>query len=138
MNRIVSTIEVSGLSLRIKDADTGSDYGTIASVSWSADENNPEAVFDLGSPSTKGTIASKLVIGRYYKIQLAYIDNTAARYVGYYSTVCIVKFTTKPTVAIGNLNRYMTNSDITRYTGVYHNRTDVTEKAYHIAGNRWY
>ena len=68
MNRIVSAIEVSGLSLRIKDADTGSDYGTIASVSWSADENNPEAVFDLGSPSTKGTIASKLVIGRYYKI----------------------------------------------------------------------
>lgn len=128
MNKIVSTYEVAGLSLKIKDAETNAAYGTISTTDWTGSEENPYAVFNLGNHNSGTSVARKLEVGRYYKIQVAYID--LGDNVGYYSTIAIVKFTIEPTVSILDLNRYQTNNDISHYVGQYVNLGDVTEKAY--------
>lgn len=129
MNRTVSTLEVGGFQLRIKDANTNASLGNITTYIWNNDINNPEVSFDLGSANSKTSIAGKLNVGYYYKIQIAYIDSSMLHHVGYFSTICIVKFTKKPKVYLAHLNRYMTNTDIIDYTGVYSN-SDTSEKAY--------
>lgn len=130
MNRIVSIIEVGGLQLRIKDANTNATLGLIKSSNWTADVNNPQVMFNLGNKNNKTDIAGKLTVGSFYKIQLAYFDQTANENIGYFSTICIIKFTTKPNVSIANFSRYVTNVDTVEYTGVYNNITDTSEKAY--------
>lgn len=129
MNRTVSTLEVGGFQLRIKDANTNASLGNITTYNWNNDINSPEVVFDLGNASSKTSIAGKLNVGYYYKIQIAYIDSSMLHHAGYFSTICIVKFTNKPKVYLAHLNRYMTNTDVIDYTGVYSN-SDTSEKAY--------
>ena len=77
----------------------------------------------------------KLKPGQYYKIQIAYCDMSGTP--GYYSTIGIVKLTTKPKVTIANLSGYANEvvaSKLT-YTGVYQQYStdsdinmDVSEK----------
>ena len=128
MNKIVSLAEVSALTLKIRDADTDADYGRVNSSTWSQTIDNPTAVFNLGDPNVSTSIARHLVIGRYYKIQLAYRNYNNIE--GYYSTVAIAKFTAQPTLSLAGMDRYGTNNEITEYVGVYNNIDDTTEKAY--------
>ena len=130
MNRIVSTYEISGLSLKIRDAETDTLYGIlpIGNDDWQKDGDNSQAIFNLDRLTDGLTVKNKLRLGRFYKLQMAYIDGYGN--VGYYSTVTIAKFTYYPTVSIVGFNRQMTNTDNTTYTGVYHNLSDPTEKCY--------
>ena len=128
MNKMVSVYEVGGLSLKIKDAETDIPMGVISSTTWTQDATDPIVYFSLGSTRSASSVASKLEVGKYYKIQIAYTDEN--NYAGYYSTISIIKFTAKPTVSIANYSRYRTNVDSVQYTGVYHNYNDVTEKVY--------
>ena len=130
MNRIVSTQEVSGLSLKIRDAETDTLYGIlpIENDDWQKDGDNSQGVFNLAKLKDGETVRNKLKLGKFYKLQMAYIDGNGN--VGYYSTVTIAKFTYYPTVSIVGFNRQMTNTDNTTYTGVYHNLQDPTEKCY--------
>ena len=72
-------------------------------------------------------------IGQYYKIQLALV-NKVDESIGYYSSVGVVKYTSKPQVEIQNKNdnyrhRYT-------YTGVYSQKNgDTTEKVYSYCFN---
>ena len=88
MNKIVSLYEVYGFSVRIKDAETNTPFGTIASTEWTQTVENPSVTFELGSRTNKESLASKLNVGRYYKLQLAYQDEAGND--GYYSTICII------------------------------------------------
>ena len=128
MNKIVSLYEVYGFSVRIKDAETNTPFGTIASTEWTQTVENPSVTFELGSRTNKESLASKLNVGRYYKLQLAYQDEAGND--GYYSTICIIKFTSEPSLSLLNMNRYMTNNDLVEYIGQYNNLGDTSEKAY--------
>ncbi len=70
-----------------------------------------------------------LIEGLYYKIQLAYIDNSGE--VGYFSDVGVTKYTSKPTVTIDGLNSYGVNNSLYDYVGVYSQLNgDTAERAY--------
>ena len=128
MNKTVSINEVKGLVLKMKDAETNTAFKTISSNDWNQSAESPEVIFDLGSPNDSTSVAKNLIVGKYYKIQLAFMDEGGS--VGYYSTIAITKYTSKPVLSILNLNRYATNNDISEYVGQYTNLNDVTEKAY--------
>lgn len=67
-------------------------------------------------------------IGHFYKLQIAFKDKFEN--IGYYSTVIITKFTARPKCVISGLNRWSTNVDTMKYTAIYTNYEDPTEKCY--------
>lgn len=76
---------------------------------------------------------SDLKPGLYYKVQLAYIDTNND--IGQYSTVGIVKYTTKPEVGIEGLSSSSINTTWHNYVGYYTQQVndvigDTTERAY--------
>jgi len=75
-------------------------------------------------------IKASIQVGKFYKLQLAYIDNLDSSVIGYYSTISITKCTTQPIVSILGLDEYSSNVDITSYTGFYSNINDPSEKCY--------
>lgn len=68
-----------------------------------------------------------LIIGQYYKIQLAFIDQQ--NNVGYYSSVGVIKYTSEPKVLIENLNFENINNFNNIYQGHYITE-DIAEKVY--------
>jgi len=68
MNKIVSTMEINGFSLKIKDAETNAPYGTISTTDWTKSTENPAAYFNLGKRSIKNDVAKNLEVGRFYKV----------------------------------------------------------------------
>ena len=125
MSRAVKQSEVKGFKLKIRNIQ-----GSVYSDSLSAinnsniDYNKSIVEFTLTKEQVKN-----FVEGAFYKIQLAYIDNNGT--VGYYSTVGVIKFTTKPNLYILNLSTGVNNYHIYGYTGVYTQEDkDATEKVY--------
>jgi hypothetical protein len=58
----------------------------------------------------------KLNVGQYYKVQLAYLfpaeEGSYWAQEGYYSTVAVIKYTTKPEIKINNLNEKVINTHL--------------------------
>ena len=103
-SRAVSDYEVSGYHLKIKNLQ-GSEY--LLNVPHSRYNSNKSIVyFDIPEETVKNVFS----IGSFYKAQLAYVDNN--KEVGYYSTVGVVKYTTKPEVSILNLNSMQDNGHL--------------------------
>lgn len=124
MNKTVSVAAVKKFSLRIKTTNTDILYGVLESDKWNRNEiANPVVYFDVPSE-----VLNRLSVGSFYKVQLAYIDTDGIT--GYYSTVGIIKFTSKPDVEISDFNSAITNLNRTEYIGVYRNAKDPGEKAY--------
>jgi hypothetical protein len=122
MSRAVATNEVSGCMLKIKKIQ-GSTYGDVITTlsSDNIDFNNNIATFKLDN-------TNDFTIGSFYKAQLAYTDTK--KEVGYYSSVGVIKFTTKPEVSIANLSS-SSNKHSYNYTGIYSQKNgDTTEKVY--------
>ena len=129
MNKTVSRKAIKGFSLRIKTANTDILYGVLTNYTWASEEiSYPEVEFDVPQ-----RILDKLIIGQFYKVQLAYIDQS--NITGYYSTVGIIKYTAKPTLTISDFNFRITNMNKTEYIGVYNSEADPTEKAYQYSFN---
>ena len=116
MNATVSSSEIGGVKLRIRNANNDQELGYIDAYEWS----NNTAYFNLDA------IKEALILASYYKIQLAYVDTY--NNVGYYSTLSIVKYTAQPTVSIVGLNGYESNLHTIAYTGLYSNLADSSEK----------
>ena len=93
------------------------------SENWNPGETNLVVNFTVPE-----SILKKLIIGNFYKVQLAYIDKDGI--VGYYSTVGIIKYTAKPRVEISGFVNTSTNIHTTEYIGIYHSIKDPSEKAY--------
>ena len=121
MNRAVSPSEVYGYSLRVKDVINGEEIFTINTDNHSS---TIEAIFTVDI-----IYAIRLVVGSYYKFQLAYIDKDGQT--GYYSTVGVVKCTAKPKVEIQGLDLQLNNTHKYSYVGYYNNANDPTEKVYY-------
>ena len=123
MNRAVSPNEVAGFALKIKTT-TGVEKG-VAMLDFDSD-----TIITTSTASATFLVDNlDCQVGQHFKIQLAYKDKTGE--IGYYSTVGIIKCTTRPMVTIEGLNIGQTNSHTHAYTGVYSQKgQDVSEKMY--------
>ena len=123
-NSSVGDNEVAGLMLRMRTASTGSYlFAPIPSASFSASKGI--ATFILTADQAK-----MLNEGQYYKIQIAYISTDTL--VGYFSTVGIIKCTSKPKIYINNLSQESANFFTNYYVGTYDQSEckDQSEKVY--------
>lgn len=123
MNKTVGAQQIQGFRLRLKTTTTDILYGEMNSSSWNPGEANLVVNFIVPD-----SILKKLIVGNFYKVQLAYIDKDSI--VGYYSTIGIVKYTAKPRVEISGFVNNSTNLHTTEYVGLYHSIDDPSEKAY--------
>lgn len=136
MNRAVSAGSVYSFSLKIKTAQSNIYITTLES-------DNDSALADIGNRVVKfywrnfnaEAGISRVRIGQYLKVQLAYNmrDEEENTIVGYFSTVAITKFTSKPHVYI----KGMDSLDSDRipvfkysYVGTYEVTEDVNERPY--------
>lgn len=126
MNVAVSALEVKGLRVRIKETATDITLAQIDTTAWGETNGQLSAKFDIDSDTLK-----KMVVGSYYKVQLAYYQITGGRKEpGYYSTVAIVKYTDKPVVGMVGLHEQVINTiNSQQLIGSYSN-ADETEKVY--------
>lgn len=123
MNVTVSNAAVSGMRLRLKTSSTNIVLANLFSQKYGDDSTNRSVIYELTND-----IVSKLIIGNFYKVQLAYVDQSGND--GYYSTVAIVKYTAKPQVQIAGLNMISaTTISDSKLIGYYTNE-DQSEKVY--------
>lgn len=109
MNRAVNKKEVTGFYLKMKNIQSDKYFASINSTSY--DLEKQEIYFDLTS------IKKELKIGQFYKVQIAYIGTDAT--VGYYSSVGVIKYTSRPKVYIEKLNHKIPNNHLYSYLGCY-------------------
>ena len=118
MNKAVSINEFDSFEIKIKSALNNALIKTETIVLY---QDLNKVIFD---------ISADLVIGRYYKIQMAYRSGDI---VGYYSDIGIAKYTTEPQVFIENLNKDTINPHTYNYIGKYSQNQingDTTEKVH--------
>lgn len=121
MNRAVAISEVAGFALKIKTIN-GNVKGVVTNT-------NPIVLTASNASVTFSPKDMTFLVGQYYKVQLAYINKSGV--IGYYSTVGIIKCTTRPVVQIEGLQFGKTNPHRHAYTGTYSQLGgDVTEKMY--------
>ena len=121
MNKAVSKSEIAGFELKLKTVQSNIFLITQQSTDMELEEGRAQVRFNIP--------VDKLNISQYYKIQIAYVDKEGV--VGYYSTVGVVKYTSKPELHIENLDYGKINSHIYNYIGVYSQLNgDSTEKVY--------
>ena len=121
MNKTVGWNEISGLQLKVKNVSNNLTLFSCESQNY--DKNEFEVDFDLTKEQS-----AKLILGNYYKIQIAYLDRNNE--VGYYSTVGVAKYTSYPQVSIQNLTTSQINLHTSKYVGVYSQVNDISEKIY--------
>jgi hypothetical protein len=70
-----------------------------------------------------------MIIGNYYKAQIAYISTGGL--MGYYSTSSVIKYTAEPQVIIqGLVANMVTSTQAYKFIGQYTNTNDMSEKVY--------
>lgn len=131
MNKTVSKNEIGGFKLLIKTSHSNK---LLATLGVYTEENKlPPWNFDFGEVYfTIPDDCNYLHIGNYYKLQLAYIDANDGT-IGYYSSVSVVKYTSKPEVIVDSLEHGKVNMNENRYIGSYSqigSDKDTTEKVY--------
>ena len=128
MNRAVSISDISGFSLKIKTVQSNTFIKTLETSDVTTAISDRVVKFYWYAVNDQDF--QKIKLGQYLKIQLAYLDNSGV--VGYFSTVGVIKYTSKPTVFIEGLqtdaNRIGTFR--TNYTGVFETGEDKSERPY--------
>lgn len=116
MNKAVSINEFDSFEVKIKSALNNALIKTETIVLY---QDLNKVIFD---------ISADLIVGRYYKIQMAYRSGDI---VGYYSDIGIAKYTTEPQIFIENLNKDIINPHTYNYIGKYSQFDgDTTEKVH--------
>ena len=131
MNKTVGRNEIGGFKLQIKTSHSNTLLAVIEANSWN--ETLGEAYFYLDLYDENGDLSylgSRLNIGSFYKIQLAYI-NAFDNSIGYYSSVGVVKYTSKPEITISGLDFTKVNMNENTYLGTYSQiGGDLSERVY--------
>lgn len=91
MNQGISWTEIVGFKLKIKNIYTNKTLKVLSAQATNDVLKEHVVTFIENKNETE---ANKLSPGNYYKVQLAYVDNEKT--IGYYSTVGVIKYTTKP------------------------------------------
>jgi len=151
-NKAVSSADIVSFAVRIKTvqndallgdiniagtdrAETREKVSKTAPGYWALEESRGGGIVHL--KVEEGKIQGiKLTVGQFYKIQLAFKDEKET--VGYYSTVGVVKCTSKPDVYIDGFELTKANNNNTEFVGVFSQRVledseysgDITEKVY--------
>lgn len=129
LNKTVGSADISGFAIKIKTIQSNTLLWT--DVVMLHDSSNNDKLFDyeIGPNSyvTFNISELNLTVGQFYKVQIAFVDET--RTVGYYSSTAVAKYTTKPALSIAGLNSNVTSNHLYSYTGIYSQRGgDATEK----------
>ena len=69
MNITVSNTAVSGMRLRLKTSSTNIVLANLFSQKYGDDSTNRSVIYELTDD-----VVSKLIVGNFYKVQLAYVD----------------------------------------------------------------
>ena len=145
MNLAVQASDVYGLVLKIKTVQSNVFLETLYVSNYAEVQNmivNRIAKFDwpLQVTTVQGGVTNlsdnpsfqKLALGQFLKVQMAYIDSHGNT--GYFSTVGIVKYTSKPTAFIQNVGYSDDTNEIplykSSYIGVYQTGEDKSERPY--------
>lgn len=128
----VNETQVEGFVLRLRTVSTGS-YLFSPVFSTNFNFGTQEVIFNLTASQ-----ATTLNEGQYYKVQIAYCgsiltEGSLQGYdIGYFSTVGIIKCTSKPKVYINNLVQENVNFFTNEFIGTYDQNDckDQTEKVY--------
>ena len=132
MNRAVSQSQIKGLVLKVKTVQSSSYLYTAQVINplYFELEDSPWVEIILHSDiDEENSFIQKLKIGQFYKFQLAYINTNGE--VGYYSTVGVSKYTTKPELSINDLGVGIINMHDYKYIGFYSQKNrDITERVY--------
>ena len=122
MNKTVGWNEIKGFALKIKNIQNNTTITTLVTNNiFSFNKEKCEIHFTYDS--------QLFTPGNFYKVQLAYISINNVY--GYYSTVGVIKCTTRPEVRIDGLEEAQLHSDSRFYVGYYNQANkDVTEKVY--------
>ena len=134
MNAAVGVTEVKSFVLRLKTASSNSYlFPPIYSENFNLANNT--VTFGLSK-----TEAESLNEGQFYKVQIAYCGSAISNSdltvtgndVGYFSTVGIIKCTSKPNIYINGLNSSSVNFFNNEFMGIYDQSTchDQSEKVY--------
>lgn len=145
LNKAVAATEVSGISLRLRTIstnnyvvyDTSKINGTNSgAVALTADLLGGVAQFNLNAQNCQGF--EKLQPGQYYKLQIAFIDQSGN--IGYFSSIGVIKCIAQPSAIISSYNA----GDVNLFTGFVQgqysqnsNTNDSTEKAYSYRFRLW-
>ena len=122
LNPAVSIAEIKDISIKIRTVQSN----IYILTETNATEKNLDTTPCTAKFNFSEQAASKLNVGQYYKIQIAFKDNTDTP--GFYSTVGIIKYTTEPSVEIEGLTSEINNHKY-KYKGKY-STADKTEKIY--------
>lgn len=129
MNRAVSSSEIGGFSLKIKTVQSNTLLAIVSSDGEDISNvlSNRKVSFTL-----QEGILAKIKIGQFLKVQLAYKSKDEGNTVGYYSTVGIIKYTSKPIVYIEDFKDNQSRIETFRssYTGIYETSKDKSERPY--------
>ena len=135
LNRSVSRSQIKGLALKIKTAQSSSYLytKTVYDTNLFELEDSCQVSFVLNENDKNNgdeqSIIEKFKKGQFYKFQIAFIDFNNE--VGYYSTVAVGKYTTKPILHINELNSHYLNMNDYLYNGYYSQEGgDSTERVY--------
>lgn len=126
MNRAVGSVQVKGFALKAKTVQSTTYLFTYTQEDKNKFnmEDSCYVEFEVDSADME-----KLKRGQFYKFQLAYIDQQGV--IGYYSTVGVGKYTTKPEIIISGLEHGIINMHNYEYMGVYSQKNgDITERVY--------
>jgi len=132
LNRAHSRDEFNGMSIILKTVTTGAvKYQHIANngdIHYDANTKNYYVEYDL-TPNPDDPTSFSPIVGQYYKLQIAFVEND---YIGYYSSMAVVKYTSRPSkFEISGLKEDSQNIHTYSYTGVYSQENrDVTERVY--------
>lgn len=122
MNTAVVPNAVKGFYLRLKTTTTDTLLIQMSTTLW--DRENYVVEFELNA-----TVLDKMIIGNYYKAQIAYISTGGL--MGYYSTSSVIKYTAEPQVIIqGLVANMVTSTQAYKFIGQYTNTNDMSEKVY--------
>ena len=133
MNRAVSASSVGGFALKIKTAQSNV-WLTTLEIRCADDTDdissyiaNRQITFQWGNDSAR----EKIKLGQYLKFQLAYIAKQSG-VTGYFSTVAIGKYTSKPTIYLQNAagTGGRIPNFLQTYTGIYQPGEDKSERPY--------
>lgn len=121
MNISVSASMISGFSLRLKTTATDVVLAELPSVSYDLSKNQITFILDW-------VITNKLVVGNFYKVQIAYYNTN--KVLGYYSTTSVIKYTDVPKASIVSMTSQSVNTiSSQKIIGQYFNK-DTTERVY--------
>lgn len=121
MNISVSASMISGFSLRLKTTATDVILAELPSVSYDLSKSQITFILDQ-------SIVNKLVVGNFYKVQIAYYNTN--KVLGYYSTTSVIKYTDVPKASlIGMTSQSVNTVSSQKIIGQYFNK-DTTERVY--------